>query len=217
MLRCIKAGIPWLAPELKTPLGHIGVSTERQLLNGRIRSINQTMYPNELKREVCYNRLKNLVEDREVLQDCQSLIHRARKSQCNKVKLRQMAKFSMLIEKQKGYMYNNNIFVRYRYGIFGDCPFSSNSLESSSTTSTKTTNSNMDVSTTSTKQPQQQYWANLTQQPQQTGPSYKPFMYSLTKPQETLLGRDPNFAVVPKYSPRGFILLQWKRHAVDSP
>ena len=56
----------------------------------RVRSINQTLYLNKLKGEIFYNRLKNSFQDREVLQECHSLIHRARESWHSKVKVRQM-------------------------------------------------------------------------------------------------------------------------------
>ena len=79
---------------------HIIRRVEKQMLNERVRSINQTLYLCEFKREACYTRLKNIIQDRKVLQQCSSLIDRVKEVQHSKIKLKQMAKFNKLSAKQ---------------------------------------------------------------------------------------------------------------------
>ena len=110
MLRCIKTGIAQVHCKLKTELepprgGKLSKRQERQLLNERVRSINHTLSLCGFKRDICYNRLKDLL-DRETLQESWSFTNRVRDYQHNKVKYRQIAKFNRLLDKQ-GYMYDN--------------------------------------------------------------------------------------------------------------
>ena len=83
------------------------LKTEKQLLHKRIRNINKSLYLCGLKREVCYTRLKNLIQDREVLQQCTSPIHWLRNYDTTKFNYKNMAKFNKLSAKQIGYMYNS--------------------------------------------------------------------------------------------------------------
>ena len=68
-----------LKNSIRTPKSyHIIRRVDRQLLNERFRSINQTLYLYKLKIEMCYTRLKNIRQDREVLQKCSSLIYKGK-------------------------------------------------------------------------------------------------------------------------------------------
>ena len=91
------------------------------------------------KRDTCHNWLKEVL-DRKTLQEWQSFIYGVRESRHTKVKNRQQAKFSRLLSRHKGYMYNSSSFGRYMYNKFGACSNTNNYTDIiTTTTSTNTT------------------------------------------------------------------------------
>ena len=131
-----------------------------------------------------------------------------------------MSKYNRLLDKQKGYMYNNRTFSGYKYDILGGCPKNNNQLEISTT---MTTISNikypMDTSTTTgttttTTPTTTLYTSNTTTTWDifRTKSVINLSSTPLTAAQETLLARGSNFVTVPKYFPRKVTLLLWGRH-----
>ena len=90
------------------------------------------------------------VLDRETLWECQSFIYRVRESKHNKVKNRQKAKFSRLLDRHKAYMQKCSSLGRYMYSRFDGHSNTNNYTESITTTATTSTTT-FTMSTTSTR------------------------------------------------------------------
>ena len=95
-----------LKTNIKTPKGiQIIRKAEKQLLNEGIRSITNTIELLMLKRDTCFNRVKEILlekDDHNTLDDCNNLIQRVKEYRYNSIMMRQKAKFEGLMQQKQG-------------------------------------------------------------------------------------------------------------------
>ena len=72
--------------------------TEKQLLNKRVRSINNILYMCSISKDTCKNKLANIL-DKELLRECQEFVVRIRQARHLKTLSRQLHKFDQLQHK----------------------------------------------------------------------------------------------------------------------
>ena len=173
---------------------------QRQLLNKRLKSINSTLSLCGIKRDICYYRLKFVV-DRKTPKECQIFINKIRDSRHNKVRERHKGKFNRLLDKHKGgcqnnrYMCDNGGISKYMYGSSSGCQ--SNNIPITSTTATNTTTTFNNTTTTSISMSRILADNNIKDKW-----VFNCLSFSFTEVQELLLAMGPNFAVAPRCFPK---------------
>ena len=105
-IKCLKRDIIPVSIRLRTSLhtrkaSQIVRKAEKQLLNERIRSINNTIEINMFRRDVYFHQLEREL-DQETLQDCINFISIVRECRHKKVQDRQIKKFNVLEQKTSG-------------------------------------------------------------------------------------------------------------------
>ena len=104
-LRCLETGITIVSCKLKNIIRiprsyEIFKKVEKQLLNKRIRCLNNTLYIHGVKRDSFDNRMKSVL-DTDSLQKCWSFINRVKEPRHNRVRHREKDKFNSLLLKHK--------------------------------------------------------------------------------------------------------------------
>ena len=83
-----------LKTNIKTAKGlEIIKRAEKQLLNECVRSINNQLEMFMLKRDTCINKLKNIIRDQNLIQECEELMKKVVESRHIRVLERQSMKF----------------------------------------------------------------------------------------------------------------------------
>ena len=105
-IKCLKRDIIPVSIKLRTSLltkkaSQIIKRAERQLLNERIRNINNTIEINMFKRDAYFQYLENEL-DPTTLQECQKFIDKVRECRHKRVQERQIKKFNTLEQKRSG-------------------------------------------------------------------------------------------------------------------
>ena len=106
-IKCLKREIIPVGIKLRTSLhtrkaSQIVRKAEKQLLNERIRSINNTIEINMFRRDAYFQQLESEL-DQGTLQECISFISKIRECRYRKVKERQIKKFHVLEQKTSGH------------------------------------------------------------------------------------------------------------------
>ena len=105
-IKCLKNNIIPVSIKLKTSIftrkaNEIIRRAERQLLNERVRTINNMIEINMFRRETYFHQLEEVL-DQVTMQECKTLMERVRESRHNKVLERQKRKFEALVLKSNG-------------------------------------------------------------------------------------------------------------------
>ena len=163
-----------LQSNLKIPRGYYIIKrAERQLLNEKIRTINNTLEIYEHQRDTCIDHLTRVL-DKTMMEEWKEFIDRVREARHKKTLECQMAKYERLCEKRGGHSNHDH------YSCHGHTKF-----DPSKDVSIIGQNTTTATSTTTNK------WVkNLSSIP-------------LTKAKEHLLSHGPNFAIAPKCLPNG--------------
>ena len=189
-LRCLREDlIPVsirLKSSIKTPKGHhIIRKAERALLNERVRLVNNTIAMLKIQLDTCMEQL-NQVLDKESMEECTQFIKEKRESRHLKTLVRQKSKFDRLCQKSRK---REGGCSNMQDGDHDHTCIDSNSEEKSETMQTDlvtTTGENASNNNSSNN-----IWVrNISSTP-------------LTKAQEKILSRGPNFMIVPKSPPVG--------------
>ena len=86
-----------LKTNIKTSKGlEIIKRAEKQLLNERVRTINNQLEMLMLKRDTCINKLKNIIRDQNLIQECEKLMVKIVESRHLRVLERQKSKYKVL-------------------------------------------------------------------------------------------------------------------------
>ena len=177
-IKCLKNNIIPVSIRLKTNIKtskglDIIRRAEKQLLNERIRSINNQLELFMFNRDTCKNQLQGRLE-KEIMEECEDLIKRVIENRHNMVLERQKSKFESLQQRKAGGRSN----IRYRSGknAANTCIDEQYSNNNSNSNSNKNTSNN------------NRWVINLSDTP-------------LTPNQEKLLARGPKFVIKPKRPP----------------
>ena len=105
-IKCLKNNIIPVSIKLKTSIftrkaNEIIRRAERQLLNERVRTINNMIEINMFRRETYFHQLEEVL-DQVTMQECKTLMERVRENRHNKVLERQKTKFEALVLKSNG-------------------------------------------------------------------------------------------------------------------
>ena len=100
-IKCLKNDIVPVSVRLKTNIRttkglEIIRRAEKQLLNERIRTINNQLEMFMMKRDTCVNKLKNTIREQVLIQECENLMEKITESRHLKVLKRQKSKYEVL-------------------------------------------------------------------------------------------------------------------------
>ena len=106
-IKCLKNDIVPVSVRLKTNIRtakglEIIRRAEKQLLNECIRSINNHLEIFMIKRDTCINKLKNIVRDQNLIQQCENLMKNVIESRHLGVLERQKSKYEVLHQQKLG-------------------------------------------------------------------------------------------------------------------
>ena len=100
-IKCLKNDIVPVSVRLKTNIKtskglEIIKRAEKQLLNECVRTINNQLEMLMLKRDTCINKLKNIIRDQNLIQECEELMVKIVESRHLRVLEKQKSKYKVL-------------------------------------------------------------------------------------------------------------------------
>ena len=202
-LRCLSQKITpnslKLKSNIKTSRGkRILEKAERQLVNERVRNINNIIATCAYLRDTCMDELKEQISNF-YYQECVKVIERVRETRHQTVLKSHLSKFDQLWQRFRGDWSKQELtngFSNTRYKEQGETlpADTTTSTEETPETTTNSATTNTTTTDTTTKEYINRWVRNLSSTP-------------LTEVQVSLLVHGPNFVVAPRHSPMGITSL----------